>query len=244
MNIFAPVEVLGEMNDEFLEVLKEETRKSQKDARGPPKSVEGKASAEFGQYTKEQYESFGWVRANNVINAGYWRNFTENFAQAVSGNYSYPKNKNGEFIIDVYDAYDSSGVTDVIVFASGTIESPNVTRIVKIDSNNSTDIEYERREILETERRGIQQTVGEFFRFYYKADFIGKFGEQGVGSKENRHSGRLDIKRRGSEIKADPIVKFRVDEISDTIEITYASGNTVTERLKSGKASQDRKSVV
>lgn len=37
MNIFAPVEVLGEMNDEFLEVLKEETRKSQKDARGPPR---------------------------------------------------------------------------------------------------------------------------------------------------------------------------------------------------------------
>lgn len=38
MNIFAPVEVLGEMNDEFLEVLKEETRKNAKDARGPPRS--------------------------------------------------------------------------------------------------------------------------------------------------------------------------------------------------------------
>lgn len=38
-------------------------------------------------YTQEQYNNFGWVRANNVINAGYWRNFTENFAQAVKGNY-------------------------------------------------------------------------------------------------------------------------------------------------------------
>ena len=44
MNAFASVEVLGEMNDEFLEALKEETRKSQKDARGPPRSAKGKAS--------------------------------------------------------------------------------------------------------------------------------------------------------------------------------------------------------
>ena len=200
--------------------------------------VKGKASAEFGQYTKEQYESFGWVRANNVINAGYWRNFTENFAQAVSGNYNYPKNKDGEFMIDVYDAYDSSGVTDVIVFASGTIESPNVTKIVKIDANDSTDIEYERREILETERRGIQQKVGEFFRFYYKADFIGKFREQGVGSKENRNSGGFETKRRSSEVKANRIVEFHIDEERNTVTTTYANGETVTESL-GGHASQD-----
>lgn len=41
MNAFAPVEVLGEINAEFLDLLKAETYKSQKDARGPPRSVKG-----------------------------------------------------------------------------------------------------------------------------------------------------------------------------------------------------------
>ena len=65
----------------------------------------------------------------------------------------------------------------------------------KIDSNNSTDIEYERREILEAERRGIQQKAGEFFRFYNKADFIGKRRQQGVGTNENRDRSQLNAKR-------------------------------------------------
>ena len=39
-------EVLGEMNDEFLSMLKDETYKSATEARGPPKNSEGKASRE------------------------------------------------------------------------------------------------------------------------------------------------------------------------------------------------------
>ena len=175
-------------------------------------------------YTEEQYNSFGWVRANNVINAGYWRNFTENFARAVTGNGHYPKTQKGEYMIDVYDVYDNSGTTDVIVFANGTIENPNVTKIVKIDSNNSTDIEYERREILEAERRGIQQKAGEFFRFYNKADFIGKRWQQGVSANENRDSSRLNAKRSASEIKANPIVEFRVNEDKGTVTTIYRNG--------------------
>jgi len=45
MNAFASVEVLGEINDVFLEELKEEIYKSRKDARGPPSAV-GRASRE------------------------------------------------------------------------------------------------------------------------------------------------------------------------------------------------------
>ena len=43
------------------------------------RGVKGKASHEL-DVDSEDYRNFGWVRANNVINAGYWRNFTENFA--------------------------------------------------------------------------------------------------------------------------------------------------------------------
>ena len=128
-----------------------------------------------------------------------------------------------------------------MVFAKGTIESPNVTKIIKIDSDNFQEIEYERREILEAERRGIQQKTGELFRFYYKTDFIGELRNKGISSTENRNSGGLDAKRRTSEIKANRIVKFHVNEVNETITITYANGKTVTESLgkTKGKASVD-----
>lgn len=78
MNIFAPVEVLGEMNDEFLEVLKEETRKSQKDARGPPRSAEGKASRETAsnknfvedKYFGRQIDKFEDLKQGGYITVG------------------------------------------------------------------------------------------------------------------------------------------------------------------------------
>ena len=244
MNVFEGIEGLeasAEMAADFLPDLREATLESRKEATGPPKTQEGKASSEFGDYTKEEYENFGWVRANNILSAGYWKNFTENFADAVANKHYFPKAKNGEFMIEAYNVYDSEGAADVIVFASGTIESPNVTKIIKIDSDNFQEIEYERREILEAERRGIQQKAGELFGFYYKTDFIGELRNKRISSTENRNSGGLDTKRRTSEIKANRIVKFHVDEVNKTITITYANGETVTESLgkTKGKASQD-----
>ena len=242
MNIFdsfKDMEKVGELNSAFLYNLKEETLKSKKDVRGPPKNSKGKASRTNLSYTQQQYNNFGWVRANNVLNAGYWKNFTENFAQAVVGNYTYPKTKNGEFMIDVYDAYDDSGITNVVVFASGTIENPKVTQIIKINSTDPTEIEYERRDIIEAGRRGIQQTAGEFFRFYHKTDSIGELVYERNSTQKNRNSGGPHTKRRGSEIKTDPIVKFHIDEEKGTITITYSNGEIVTENLNSGKASRN-----
>ena len=142
-------------------------------------------------------------------------------------------------MIDVYDAYDSSGVTDVIVFASGTIESPNITKIVKIDLANDIDIEIKRSNLHAAERKGIRRTSGEVFIYYNKSDFIGRRGNQRDSAKGIRDNNRLDTKRSGSETKANRIVEFRIDEKKGTITTTYANGETVTESLNSGKASQD-----
>ena len=96
--------------------------------------------------------------------------------------------------------------------------------IVKINSSDSFEIEEIRRDIYAFERRGIQQKAGEFFRFYYKVDFVGKFGKQGTGSKENLNSSRLDTKRSRGQIKANRIVEFNVDEERGIVSITYANG--------------------
>jgi hypothetical protein len=86
-------------------------------------------------------------------------------------------------MIDVYDAYDSSGIADVIVFASGTIESPNVTKIVKIDLADDVDIETKRSNLYAAERKGIRRTTGKVFVFYDKLDFIGRRRNQGNGAQ-------------------------------------------------------------
>jgi hypothetical protein len=139
-------------------------------------------------------------------------------------------------MIEAYDAYGDSGIADVIVFASGTIESPNVTKIVKIDLTDDVDIETKRRIVYEIERRGIQQKAGELFRFYNKADFLGEFRHQRISDERNGDNNRLNVKRRGSEIKTDPIVEFHVNEESGTITTVYRSGEVVEESLEGGDA--------
>lgn len=181
--------------------------------------------------TEEQYNSFGWVRANNVINAGYYRNFTENFAQAVEKIQKYPISKSGEFMIAVYDIYSDSEIADVVVFANGTIESPNITKIVKFNLTDESELNTKRRNLYETARRGIQPKAGEILDIYYKTDFIGGRREYGNSIKGYGNNNGLGVKRSRSEIKAYPIVEFYVNEDENTVTYIYANGDKITERL-------------
>lgn len=236
MNIFAGNEVIGT----FFDTMLPEIKKAASDTKSPTQtrgSPEGKASRETGQYSEEDYKNYGWVRHNNVINAGYWRNFTENFAQAVNNLQKYPKSKSGEFMISVYDVYSESEVDDVIVFAKGTIESPNITKIIKFNLSDESEIDPKRRNLYETERRGIQQKAGEIFDINYKADFVSGLRKQGNGAESNRNNNGFNANRNRSEIKANPITQFNVNEDENTVTYTYKNGETVTESL--GKASRE-----
>ena len=53
--------------------------------KAPTKSADIRYSHRSGVdlYSKEEYNSFGWVRANDVVNEWYWNNFTQNYADAV-----------------------------------------------------------------------------------------------------------------------------------------------------------------
>lgn len=131
--------------------------------------TEGKASRDFN-LSDEDYHNYGWVRDNNVISAGHWKTFTTNFADAVARDYYFDKTPDGEFMIEAYNCYDPLSEADVILFAKGTIESPVVTRIIKIKSTISYTIEEARRDIYAFERRGLQSKVGEFLDIYTPSD--------------------------------------------------------------------------
>ena len=185
----------------------------------------------IANYTEKQYNSFGWVRANDVISAGHWKTFTTNFADAIARGYYFNKTPAGEFMIEAYNYYDSLSEADVIVFAKGTIENPIISKIVKINITQGIDIEAKRSILYEAEGRGIQPTTGDVFRFYYKTDYTGKFKHGRNGEEGNRNNNRFNVKRSASEIKTNPIIKFYVNEDENTVTYRYANGEIITESL-------------
>lgn len=138
-------------------------------------------------------------------------------------------------MIESYDYNNQNSVTDVIVYASGTIENPFVSKIVKLNPSQKTDIDEKRRLLYETERRGIQPEAEGIFDVYHKADFSSKLRSSGNRTPSNSYNNRLNTKRSRSEIKANPITQFYVDEERNTITYFYAKGTQITESLNSPK---------
>ena len=133
----------------------------------------------------------------------------------------------------------TTNFADVVVFAKGTIESPEVTKIIKINASKNQIIEDTIGDIYEAERKGIRREIGEVFVYYNKSDFFGERINQGNSTKSLGNNNRPDTKRSGSEIKTNPITEFHVDEDRGIITFTYANGEVATEKLSEGKTSRD-----
>ena len=117
-------------------------------------------------YTEEQYNSFGWARANAILTPRENARLRSLFADAVSGQSNPPKTKNGEYMIAIGEDVDNK-----IAYMKGEIDAPIITRILEIDIYDETELDKIRRNIYDIERRGIQQKTGDFFRFYDRASF-------------------------------------------------------------------------
>ena len=184
-----------------------------------------KDSISIDNYTEEQYNNFGWVRANDVISAGQYADFSTKFAGAVSGQLHFNKSKFDEYMIPVSDLYrrDLEGIENVIVFAKGEIECPYITRITEINSYNYKEIEEIQEVVYESGKRGIQITDSELLRLYYNpnagsAENVA-FGE-GFDGNENS-SGKRVGRRSGKTDKR--VVGFRELEEGVT-EYQYSDG--------------------
>ncbi|GEM_PF-3811457 len=171
-------------------------------------------------YTKEQYERFGWVRANDVLSAKVWEDFTEKFAKAKNGG-SYPKSASGEWIIAAGDK--DKMIDKYLVYAKGEIESPEITRIVEIDLDNETDLDERRRELYACERRGIQQEAGDIFRRYTPSDYGYNEYTSNLQESKSHYSG--DGQQRGrSGAQAQRVTGYHFNEDGST-RVTYADGS-------------------
>ena len=240
MNIFAKssswakaAKHMGMTIEAVQQAVAETKTEGGQETRGSP---EGKASRDMSD---EDYDNFGWVRDKNVISAGHWKSFTTNFADAVERNYFFNKTLTGELMIEAYNYYDTEGVADVIVFAKGTIESPIVTQIIKINLKNDQEIENARLEIYALERRGVHSKAGGVLNIYTRANtrWISNVGGSSYQNASNNN--QLGAKRSRSEITANPIVKSEVNEDAGTVTVTYKNGDVVTEPWGKGKASRE-----
>ena len=138
-----------------------------------------KAREKYG-YNKKQYNNYGWARGNEIINAGQNKDFSGKFALATKGRANFEKTQNGEFMIPVSDIYDQNqeGLNNTVVYAKGTVSKPIITCIVKINVNNETDADVERRYLYDCEWRGFQPTTSNIFRFYHQTDYEIKNGQR------------------------------------------------------------------
>lgn len=147
--------------------------------------------------TIEDYNNYGWVRANDIVNSGCWKNFERNYAEAK-------KNKDfdlisdlGEYMIEVYDENlpEPSQTIDTIIFAKGKIESPEITRIVKIDAYNNTDLSDISEDLYEAERQGLQTKTEGIFEVYYATDYGLQLYELGSIKENARNNNQLGADR-------------------------------------------------
>ena len=95
-------------------------------------------------------------------------------------------------VSDIYD-YSSEGVENVIVYASGTIDKPIITKVLRIDIyEESKTLDRIRRDIYAFGRRGVFPAVGEFVEFYYRT----KGKPYGIYKRDRNQNDRLDSGRQ------------------------------------------------
>ena len=109
-----------------------------------------------------------------------------------------------------------------IVYMTGTIEKPVVTRVLEIDADNETDVDVERRKIYEAERRGIQPTVGGIRRFYYPTDYGYRQYQQRSDYKIEYNNNQLGTERGRGGKTTRGVKEILFDEEGNEISRKYS----------------------
>ena len=132
-------------------------------------------------YTEKQYNDFGWSRVNEVLSASEYFNFNEKFGKSFMGtkfNWSSAREK----IIPVHAMKgEKFGIENVLVFAKGTFQNPKIKKVIRIDSDNETELDIVRRKIYESKGVIDESYWDGLLKIYNASDF--QRGEQREGSR-------------------------------------------------------------
>lgn len=177
------------------------------------------------KYSGKEYNNFGWARANGILSARENADLRSKFAAATSNHITQPKTESGEYMIAIGD-----DVENKIVYMKGKIDEPIITRILEINETNETKLSEIRRNIYETERRGVQQETEGIFRRNDSSTFQSDVSSKRRIREGQGYNNRLGVDRgRGSE-EAKRVVRFTVKE-DGTTETTYSDGSVENDTI-------------
>ena len=184
------------------------------------------------KYTLKEYNSFGWVRDNNMLTSNEYKNFTTEISKAVTSKaYSTDKTDLGEYMIPVGKMYGvNEGVKNKIVFAKGTIADPEITRIIEIDADNETDLTKIRSELYGAERQGIRSQNSGIFKVYSTTDYGYQSYQQRSGNGETKDNLQLGADRRTGSGATPKVKEYLFDDEGNIVSktIRHKSRSTVT----------------
>lgn len=115
-------------------------------------------------YTEAQYNAFGWASYNGVITAQERETLFSRYADFKHNSDKYPVTRWGEAVIH------STECPDVIMYVKGSIGTPHITKIVRINTAVKTmtdnDVAWIREEIVSNERNRSDQPFKSVEDFY------------------------------------------------------------------------------
>jgi len=123
--------------------------------------------------SKRQYETFGWVRANNVLGKQAYKTLMEKYSKVYEGIEYAPESHDGYKIIESGDEF---GVNKYIVLVKGSLSYPEINRIFSINYDEDTRIDYIRRMLADA----IEES------YTMENDAVGKFDALGLLTVANR----------------------------------------------------------
>ncbi len=97
-------------------------------------------------YNEKQYNDFGWARVNGVLSKKENADFVSKYRRVKLGlQRETHKTANGEIIVAVNDGTDKAfGINNVLVYAKGSFENYKITKVVRLNLDNETALEYVR----------------------------------------------------------------------------------------------------
>ena len=92
------------------------------------------------KYTEKEYNDYGWARANDILTASENERLRSLFAMATTKQSKPPQTSRGEMMFAVGEEVDNK-----VVFMKGTIENPQITKIIEFYLYDEMELDVERR---------------------------------------------------------------------------------------------------
>ena len=170
------------------------------------------------KYAKKQYNDFGWARDTEAIS----KNELDDMYSKIHTKGSLKRFKQssyGEAIIEVNDSPNTTlGVNNVFVFAKGTKNNPEITRVVRVNFFDEESVDIFRKDIYaNTDRRSLEayaRVMGEEFVRYYDRSNSAAYGE---------YANRTRTQQSGSESEGIAPVNRNGDQRSGAFEQTQSN---------------------